>query len=163
MTIRLRTRIHHLLWVSILALGLVRCGGDDSSTDGGAQTKFERIYTGLLDGCGDCHSVNPTDSLLVGAPPMDSRNDFINLVNQTGADFPNWVHFQGTKANCLDIPFIKPGDSGESLLVAIFDSAVRADMDPCIPSNHIGPPYLQTRATNMLPLLKEWINEGARR
>jgi hypothetical protein len=144
-----------------LLMGVLSCGKKDATTDyNDADANFESLWTNVFsDRCGTCHGVTSNSNTL-GGPDMRSKESFYtNLVNKTGADYPNWDALQINRADCLSYAFIKPGQAQQSLVVAVFDSSVA----PCIVKSHLTPPQSLGISAGSLTSLKSWISNGAGR
>ncbi|MFW7379184.1 MAG: hypothetical protein ACOH5I_10285 [Oligoflexus sp.] len=146
------------LWISVLGLSLVHCGDDKEDTSAASGSKFDQLHATIFKSCSNCHGQLPTFGTEGG--PDFSTKDLLyeNLVNGKGADYPDWLQFQSNRKDCENILFVKPGSPEESLVVAILDADVRATM-PCELVDHTAGD--QRIPTSNLPLLKEWISEGA--
>ncbi len=135
------------------------CGNDDSTKNSTADADYTMLWTDVFaTRCGSCHGAGNTDTL--GGPDMKTQDSFHSgMVSKKGSDYPDWDTFQTNRADCLNVPFISPGNPSQSLVVAIFDSTVT----PCTVKSHTEPPQSIAITSTQLTTLKNWITNGANR
>jgi hypothetical protein len=135
------------------------CGNDDSTKTSTADADYKMLWTDVFaTRCGSCHGADNTDTL--GGPDMRTQDSFHSgMVRKKGSDYPDWRTFQTNRVDCLNVPFISPGNPTQSLVVAIFDSTVT----PCTVTSHTEPPQSINITSTQLTTLKNWITNGANR
>jgi len=153
--IRMLCRV--LILASIITFNA--CGNDDSTKTSTADADYTMLWNDVFaTRCGSCHGAGNTDTL--GGPDMRTQDSFHSgMVSKKGGDYPDWDTFQTNRADCLNVPFISPGNPSQSLVVAIFDSTVT----PCTVKSHTEPPQSIALAGTQLTTLKNWITNGANR
>jgi mono/diheme cytochrome c family protein len=112
------------LLAAVYLVTLTACGKDDEKTEPETNAQFNSLWSDVFaTRCGSCHGVSNTDTL--NGPDMRTQDAFHSgLVNKKGTDYPDWDTFQTNRVDCLNIPFISPGNPSQSLIVAIFDDSV---------------------------------------
>jgi hypothetical protein len=146
--------------ISALMFSFTFClAGCDATDSTGGDSAFDALHSKLFNRCGSCHGSGSSDT--AGGFDLTSQSKIRpQLVGKTGSDYPDWQTFQVNREACLSYKFINAGNADESLVVAIFDTAVAATL--CEIKAHDEEPQSIDIADTTLADLKSWINDGAK-
>lgn len=140
--------------------GLVSCGKEeDEEASVPLAATYDSLWANLFGGrCGTCHAPGK-DSGTDGGPDLSTKDGFYAaLVGKKGSDYPDWETFSNNRKDCLTFQFIKPNDAANSLVPAVLDTSAA----PCTVLDHQETGRVTT-TSEIVTLLKEWINKGASR
>lgn len=141
--------------------GLVSCGKEDEDETASVPlaATYESLWSNLFSGrCNTCHA--PGKNLeTANGPDMSTKDSFYAaLVNKKGSDYPQWETFSNNRESCASFNFIKPNDAAGSMVVGVLD----IDNAPCTVLDHQETGKVST-TSEIVTLLKDWINKGAAR
>lgn len=149
------------LGLILLSMTILQSCGGSSTKSASTETNFDKLHANVFKHCKGCHGTGASDT--AGGPDLRTQDKVhSNLVGKTvEGDYPDWETFAVNRADCMSIPLIDPKNSANSLVVAIFDDKVAADLSPCTVKSHVDDPQgIKISAAN-LSLLKTWIDDGA--
>lgn len=136
---------------------LQACGSDEDSV---ANSDYDKLWSGLFEGCGSCHGAANADT--DGGPDLSVKANFIAaLSGKKGSDFPSWDTFNANREDCLNESFLTPGDASSSMIVAVLSSA-KASGVKCSVKDHTTTPQLINVSSDVLDDLVKWIDAGAK-